>query len=305
MKLGLFLLILLFPATEGMAFTLNFNCRATGTASGSVKVSATFMGSVPPITCPPVGSFTMGVSSGEQYSLTAVPGSGTSFAGWKVISGSASNSTCTGARSPCTFTISGDFGIDAVFTPIYTEAIGCRGTGGGTMTFKTASMANPSSITCPPSPHNFGASAVGSTQFTLTAQAASGSHFVGWTIVSGSALNSTCTGTTTPCAFTVSGDFGIFAVFNNISVKVTKSTGRGGSITSNIGLSCLVGATICSTSVSSGTSVTLTANPAAGFDFDGWQSGTGSASVCNGSKSTTCSFTANTDSTITANFHLS
>ncbi len=109
---------------------------------------------------------------------------------------------------------------------------------------------------------------------TLTASAAGGSVFAGW--------SGACTGTGS-CEVTMSDAASVTATFNLISytLSVSKAGSGSGVVTSTpAGISC--GAT-CSASYSYGTSVTLSAAQGIGSTFTGWSgsgcSGTGSCVV--------------------------
>jgi hypothetical protein len=147
-------------------------------------------------------------------------------------------------------------------------------------------------------PYQFG------TLVQLTAKAASGSTFAGWT--------GACTGTQTTCAVTASGHVAVAATFT-AAVKTgggggggaaggtttpgltlsVKSAGGKGLITSTSGaINC---GSKCSTTVTAGTSVTLNAAPEPGFFFVNW---TGS---CTGN-APTCAIAVNSTASAQANF---
>jgi hypothetical protein len=141
---------------------------------------------------------------------------------------------------------------------------------------------SPSGISCTSScSANFNSG----TQVTLTATAASGSVFSGW---SGGA----CSGTS-QCTVTVSAATNVTATFvtqssHNLSVSLSGS----GTVTSSpSGISC---GTTCSASFASGAQVTLTAAPASGANFSGW------SGACSGTGS--CVVTMNATESVTATF---
>jgi len=128
---------------------------------------------------------------------------------------------------------------------------------------------------------------------TLTAAPAAGSIFAGWS-------GGGCSGTSS-CQALVNSDVTVTATFNNVppnlavNLTVSKSGAGNGTVTSSpAGIAC---GSICLHAFSSGTSVTLTAAPAAGSTFAGWSGG-----GCSGSGS--CALTANADTTVTATFNL-
>jgi Divergent InlB B-repeat domain len=122
---------------------------------------------------------------------------------------------------------------------------------------------------------------------TLTATAAAGSTFTGW--------SGDCTGTGT-CIVTMDQDRAATATFALIAhtLTVTKAGAGSGSVSSSpAGIDC--GAT-CSASFAQGTVVTLTATAAAGSTFTGW------SGDCTGTG--TCIVTMDQDRAVTATFNL-
>jgi hypothetical protein len=140
-----------------------------------------------------------------------------------------------------------------------------NGTGSGTVT------SSPTGISCGSTcSANFPAGS----SVSLSASAASGSAFAGW--------SGDCTGTGA-CNLTMNQARSVTATFNTAttySLSVTKTGSGAGTVTSSpSGISC--GST-CSASFAEGTSVSLTASPASGSTFTGWSgacSGTGGCSV--------------------------
>ena len=162
----------------------------------------------------------------------------------------------------------------------FTLTVGKGGTGTGTVTSAPAGI--DCGATCAAS-YNSG------TAVTLTASAASGSTFAGW---SGGACSGTGTCTVTPTAATT-----VTATFNvqQFTLTVGKSGAGAGAVTSApVGVDC--GAT-CAASYNSGTGVTLTATPSAGSTFDGWSGG-----GCSGTG--TCTVTLTAATTVTATFNI-
>jgi hypothetical protein len=138
------------------------------------------------------------------------------------------------------------------------------------------------------------------TPLTLTAAPAAGSTFAGW--------SGACSGTGS-CAITVNAATTVNATFNTtltpvtttqtpVTLSVTKSGPGSGTVTGRTvtgtpaDINC--GAAVCSQSVTSGTVLTLTAEPASGSSFFGWKG------ACAGTGS--CTLTVSTDTTVTATF---
>jgi hypothetical protein len=144
-------------------------------------------------------------------------------------------------------------------------------------------------VTSAPAGINCGATCSASynsgTSVTLTATAAAGSTFTGW--------SGACTGTGA-CVVTMSAAKSVSATFNiqTFILSLTKSGSAAGTVTSApAGINC--GAT-CSASYNGGTSVTLTATAATGASFTGWTgacTGTGACVVTmDAAKSVTAAF---------------
>jgi hypothetical protein len=155
-------------------------------------------------------------------------------------------------------------------TPLFTLSVSLSGTGSGTV------MGNPG-INCPPA-CSFGYTS--GTDVTLTATADSGSDFTGWS-------GAGCSGTGT-CTVSMDQAWSVDAEFTNTSptpttrtLTVVKSGGGSGTVTSDpAGIDCGSG---CSAGFPHGTPVKLTATPASGSTFAGWEgegcSGTGACLV--------------------------
>jgi V8-like Glu-specific endopeptidase len=131
------------------------------------------------------------------------------------------------------------------------------------------------------------------TSVTLTAAAAASSRFTGW--------GGACSGTASTCVVSMTAARTVSATFEPVYVLSVSKIGNGGSGTvtsSPAGISC--GAD-CSEPYLSGTSVTLTATPAAGSIFGGWGgacTGTGACVVSmTAARSVTASFNVPTELT--------
>ncbi|HYL12830.1 MAG TPA: hypothetical protein VEV41_07330, partial [Terriglobales bacterium] len=149
--------------------------------------------------------------------------------------------------------------------------------GSGTVT------SSPTGINCP---SICSASFASGTTVTLTANPAAGSTFAGW--------SGACAGTGT-CNVTMNSAQSVTATFNAVTfpLSVTLAGSGTGSISSApSGINC---PGTCSASFASGTTVTLTATPAAGSTFAGW------SGACAGTG--TCNVTMNSAQSVTATFN--
>ncbi len=115
-------------------------------------------------------------AAGTQVTLTAQAASGSSFAGW--------GGACTGTSSSCSVTMSAARSVTASFNVAATNrmvTLSKSGTGAGSVS------SSPSGLSCPADCSGATASFASTAAITLTAQAASGSTFAGW--------SGACTGT--------------------------------------------------------------------------------------------------------------
>ena len=129
-------------------------------------------------------------ASGTVVTLTAVPAAGSTFAGWR-------NGPCSGTGS-CQVPMNGAQSVTATFNanPVsYTLTVAKAGTGTGTVT------SSPAGISCGA---DCSESYLSGTVVTLTAAAASGSTFSGW--------SGACSGTGT-CRVTVNAATSVTATF--------------------------------------------------------------------------------------------
>ncbi|MCU1349994.1 MAG: hypothetical protein JWO56_3024 [Acidobacteria bacterium] len=205
---------------------------------------------------PPVPPALQSYGEGTVVKLIATPASGSTFTGW--------SGGCSGTSTTCTVTMHSNQSVTASFGIL----------SGFTLTTSTAGTG--SGVIMPA-----GGSYPKDTVVTLTATAAAGSAFSGW--------SGACAGTTSTCAVVMNADKSVTAVFNALSTYTlrTSTAGTGsGSITPAGG------------SYASGTQVLLTATAASGSTFAGWSGG-----GCSGTGS--CTVTMNSDITVTATFNLS
>jgi hypothetical protein len=172
---------------------------ATGssTASPTLSISRTGSGSGT-VTSSPSGiscgsDCTQTYTAGTRVTLTASAASGSTFGGW-------SGGGCSGTGT-CSVTLNATMSVTATFNSSSTTprlTITRAGSGTGTVT------SSPSGISCG---SDCTQTYTSGTRVTLTASAASGSTFAGWS-------GGGCSGTGT-CAVTVSGAIGVTATFNS------------------------------------------------------------------------------------------
>ena len=187
--------------------------------------------------------------------------------------------------------------IGRAVLPTDMVSVQLAGTGAGTVTSTlamgaSATPSTPNAISCVStnSGSTCAANFFDATNVTVTASAASGSTFTGWS--GPGAAN--CTGSG-PCVVTLAGaDASVTADFTLIpaaTLSVT-TTGNGSVGSAPSGIQC---GTVCMASFSIGTPVTLTAAPATGFIFAGWTGG-----GCSGVEA--CVVTINSATTVNATF---
>jgi hypothetical protein len=232
----------------------------------NVTGSGTVTSNPPGINC--TSTCNAGFSNGTNVTLTATATSGWVFSGW--------SGACGGAGG-CTVTMSTAQSVTATFTQLSTLAVNI--TGSGTVT------SSPAGISCS---SNCSASFASGTQVTLTATAAGGWKFNGW--------SGACSGTGT-CSVTMNSAQSVTATFVQLTYPLAVSLTGSGSVTSNpSGITC---PSACNASFNSGTQVTLTATPAGSMSFIGWAgacSGTGSCSVTmSAAESVSAAFTTGGD----------
>jgi Divergent InlB B-repeat domain len=263
------------PSASAGLFTDDLTVNLTGTGNGQVAFPDD---SLTTVTCtrtdgvnnPATCSQSYVSFSGEDVTLVASAAAGSSFGGWSVNPATAIVGTSCGLQVSCTINTLGNVTVTATFTlapNTFPLAVLKAGPGQGTVT------SAPAGINCGTT---CAANYTGGTVVTLTAVAAAGSTFGGWS-------GGGCSGTGT-CMVTMNAAQTVTATFNTqtfqLTVTVTGPSQAGGVGSSPGGISC---PTTCSASFASGTQVTLTAVAAQGFVFQGWNgagcSGTGTCVV--------------------------
>ncbi|MBI3774846.1 MAG: InlB B-repeat-containing protein [Gammaproteobacteria bacterium] len=209
--------------------------------------------------------------SGTPVTLTATPDPNYTFMGW--------SGACTGAGS-CLVAMNSAQNVSASFIAnAVSYNLSINPAGGGVVT------SSPGGINCG---STCSASYVSGTSVTLIATPATGYAFTGW--------GGACSGTGS-CAVAMNSAQNVAASFvaNAVSYNLLVSTTGSGSITSiPTGINC---GSACNASYASGTPVTLTAAPATGYSFTGWNGACSGTSTCvvtmNAASSVGASFVAN------------
>jgi hypothetical protein len=191
---------------------------------------------------------------GSAVTLTASPGAGQNFVGW--------TGACTGTASTCVVTmdpvrIARVPDVTAQFAPnagqaTYTFSLTIGGSG--------SVVSQPAGVNCSASCN---ADFAANTVLTLTSTPAANQSFTGWT--------GACAGSSTTCIVTMAQARTVgasFAPVTGANFALSVSVSGSGSVVSNpAGINC--GST-CSANFASGTTVTLSATPAAGQVFSSW-----------------------------------
>jgi hypothetical protein len=250
--------------------TNTFGVSKDGTGAGSV--ASTPAG----ISCGATCSFAF--DYGTSVTLTATPTVGSDFTGW-------SGAGCSGTGD-CVVTMDAARSVTAMFTlQTPTLTVSKSGVGSGSVASSPAGIA--CGATCAAA-FDYG------TVVTLTATPSGASLFTGWS-------GAGCSGTG-DCVVTMDQARSVTATFSDqpqqhLDVAVD-GAGSGSVGSTPVGIDC--GAT-CSANFDEGTSVTLTATPATGSDFGGWNgAGCTGASGCvvtmDQARSVTATFTLETRS---------
>ncbi|TQV87083.1 InlB B-repeat-containing protein [Aliikangiella coralliicola] len=209
-----------------------------------------------------------------SVTLTATAESGYEFSGW--------SGDCSGTAA-CQLSMTQNRQATATFTeiPIQEHTLTITAGNGGTVT------SQPAGIDCG---SDCSQNYEENTSVTLTATAESGYEFSGW--------SGDCSGTAA-CQLSMTQNRQATATFTEIvpqEYTLSISTNTGGTVTSQPnGVDC---GSDCSENYQENTSVTLTATPAQGYEFNGW---TGDG--CSGKDP--CALTMNSDKMVTATFSAS
>ncbi|MEK6276238.1 MAG: hypothetical protein AABM30_13040, partial [Actinomycetota bacterium] len=261
-------------------------CSGTGTCSVTMSqarnVTATFVavhtltvtkaGSGGGTVTSDVGAINCGATCSDEYdegtsvTLTAAASSGSRFAGW--------SGACSGTGT-CSVTMSQARNATATFVAFHTLTVSKTGSGTGTVSSDVGSI--DCGLTCSDD-YDEG------TSVTLSATAAAGSSFAGWS-------GEGCSGTGT-CTVTMSQARTVSATFVALQPLTVTKNGSGVGTVTGAGIDC---GAACSDYYDDGTSVTLSATAAAGSRFGGW-SGEG----CSGTD--TCTVTMTAARNVTATF---
>jgi hypothetical protein len=186
------------------AVTTNFTLTVTeaGTGSGTVTGPGG-------INCP--GTCSASFASGTVVNLTETAATGSAFAGW--------SGACTGMGA-CSVTMNSNQSVTATFNTTatnFTLTVAEAGTGSGTVT-------GPGGVNCP---GTCSASFASGTVVNLTATAATGSTFAGW--------SGACSGASTTCTVTMNSAQSVTATFNvNGGTNFTLSPASGGGTTATV-----------------------------------------------------------------------
>ena len=231
--------IVTMSAAKSCTATFNLT-TATLTVSRAGAGSGTVLSTPAGINC---GSdCTEAFTVGASVTLTAAPAAGSTFAGWSGDSDCADGVLTMSAARACTAT----FNVTTA-----TLTVSRAGTGSGSVASTPPGIACGSDCTeAYPS----------GTSVTLTAAPAAGSTFAGWSGDSDCADG----------VLTMSAARACTATFNAAPVFLTVSKTGSGSGTISSTPAGIVCGSDCSEAYPSGTSVTLTATPAAGSTFAGW-----------------------------------
>jgi len=238
------------------------------TAKATVTVAVSGPGAVrsPELQGDCRGTCWFSISRETPVHLEAIVDGQASFAGW--------SGACSGTGA-CDLKPGNDVSVAATFMPAPPQQprrLQVSMNGSGTV------RSDPPGIDCP---RTCAADFPDGTAVRLDATAASGWDFTGF--------GGPCNGMS--CTVTLSSDVSALATFLQRPVTLSVQMVGSGSVVSNpAGIDC---PRICSTAFSSGTNLTLTAAPQAGFAFSGF------SGACSG---TSCAFQLSSDAQVSASF---
>jgi uncharacterized repeat protein (TIGR02543 family) len=246
-------------AASATNFTLTVSVSGDGTVTGGG------------IGCTSAGGAGCSASqtANSTVTLTATPGSGASFTGW--------GGACAGSTLTCTVTMDAAKSVTAAFS----------GAGGGTgstfpLSVSVTGSGNVSGggVNCGNGGSTCIVNVAANTTVTLTAAPGSGATFTSW--------GGACSGSVTTCTLTMNAAKNVSATFSGTTpgpgneLALTVVVRGKGSVTASGGACTSSGAArSCKQSYGAGSSIELTAAPAAGAKFLGWAgSCRGTAAAC-------------------------
>jgi hypothetical protein len=258
-------------------YTITFGPWVTSAANPTLVVDildpngGTVTSSPAGIECEPTCS--QSFAPGTQVTLTAKPAKSYVFGKW--------SGACSGRSTTCTVTINATTTVKAEFWEILAGAPSSHGlhvtvSGTGMVT------SQPAGISCG---DECSRAFAGGSQVVLTATAAPGASFAGW--------SGACSGTGITCTVAMSQARSVGAAFaGSGQFTLTVTGGTGGIVTTTPGgIDC---GTRCVAGFAAGTPVSVIARPQAGYAFSGW------SGACSGSA--TCDLVLNGDRSVTATF---
>src|SRR5271156_6646747 len=261
------------PAVTGFTFQLVLE----GTAFGTVVDDQGIINCTNTGGQGATGTCTTTYASGTSVILTETPGAGSVFGGWGI-------STCTGTATTCAFTVTGATEISATFnngTGNFALNVipGATATGGGIVLGNIGGTGTAIDCTLNGTPTPTGVcsqNVLSGSIETLTAEPNPTSNFTSW---SGPCVIPT--GQTEKCMVTIGAAHTVTALFTAQTSSFTVALTGNGTLTSTSTptvtpeIDCANPAppSVCSTTFTSGTQVTLTATPATGYSFTNWTAG--------------------------------
>ena len=261
------------PAATGLTFQIVLEGAAFGTVTdnqGKINCTNTTDAGA-------TGTCSTTYPSGTAVILTEAPGAGSVFGGWGIT-------TCSGTATTCSFTITGNTEISATFNNgagnfALNVIPGAGATGGGIVLGNIGGTGTVIDCTLTGTSTPTGVctqNVLSGSIETLTAEPNATSNFTSWT--------GPCvipTGQPAKCVVTMGAAHTVTAVFTAQTSSFTVAlTGKGTvtttstpTVTPEINCANPGPPSTCSTTFTSGTSVTLTATPATGYSFTNWTAG--------------------------------